>query len=65
MTPSVSFTRWRYFVTREPLCCMARTSDRLRSDSTAWATVFSSYSTTGSRFDDWLQAFVSALSDSG
>jgi len=64
-SPIVSLMSCRYFVTREPDCCTARTSDRRRSESIAPATVASSYCTIGSRFEDWLHAFVSALSDSG
>src|SRR3954463_11235849 len=52
-------------MTRESLGWMPRTSDCWRRLLIAHRTASSLSSMTGSRLDDWLQAFTSAFSDSG
>jgi hypothetical protein len=64
-SPSASSKSWRNFAARLPGPLASRVQPRRPSRSSAWRIVGSSYSTTGSRFVDWLHASRSAFSESG
>ncbi len=60
-----STSRWPYLETRLSAPWNMKASFLVRSESSPRTTSCSEKATTGSRFEDWLQAFVSELSVSG